>query len=162
MYLYRSPYNTGSAFEEYDDGVEHSIWLSLLKERLVLLRKLLTVDGSIWISIDDNEMAYLKVLLDEVFGRSNFVATMIWEKRKTRENRRFSHLSMISYWFMLKNKPDFDSSRNPLPLTDDIRTRYKIPTMIREAIGSQYRHLPKQGMEQKVSSIHLLLHQVER
>lgn len=121
------PYNTGSAFEEYDDGVEHSIWLSLLKERLVLLRKLLTVDGSIWISIDDNEMAYLKVLLDEVFGRSNFVATMIWEKRKTRENRRvfsFKHDFILVY---AKNKPDFDSSRNPLPLTDDIRTRYKNP-----------------------------------
>ena len=67
------PYNTGNAFEHYDDGVEHSIWLSLMRERLVLLRNLLSEDGSIWIQIDDEEQAYLKVLCDEVFGRNNFV-----------------------------------------------------------------------------------------
>lgn len=67
------PYNTGNAFEHYDDGVEHSIWLSLMRERLVLLRTLLSDDGSIWIQIDDEEQAYLKVLCDEVFGRNNFV-----------------------------------------------------------------------------------------
>ena len=66
------PYNTGSAFTHYDDGVEHSIWLSLMRDRLEILRQLLVEDGSIWISIDDNEMAYLRVLMDEVFGRSNF------------------------------------------------------------------------------------------
>lgn len=63
------PYNTGNAFEHYDDAVEHSIWLSLMRERLVLLHKLLAKDGSIWISIDDDEQAYLKVLMDEIFGR---------------------------------------------------------------------------------------------
>lgn len=67
------PYNTGSAFEHYDDNIEHSIWLSLMKARLVLLRDLLSEDGSIWIQIDDEEQAYLKVVCDEVFGRSNFV-----------------------------------------------------------------------------------------
>lgn len=67
------PYNTGSAFEHYDDNLEHSIWLSLMKARLVLLRDLLSEDGSIWIQIDDEEQAYLKVICDEVFGRSNFV-----------------------------------------------------------------------------------------
>lgn len=67
------PYNTGNAFEHYDDGVEHSIWLSLMRERLVLLRALLSEEGSIWIQIDDEEQAYLKVLCDEVFGRNNFV-----------------------------------------------------------------------------------------
>ena len=67
------PYNTGSAFEHYDDNLEHSIWLSLMKARLVLLRDLLSEDGSIWIQIDDEEQAYLKVVCDEVFGRSNFV-----------------------------------------------------------------------------------------
>ncbi|MBW7932645.1 MAG: site-specific DNA-methyltransferase, partial [Gemmatimonadaceae bacterium] len=75
------PYNTGSAFEHYDDGLEHSLWLSLMKERLELLRKLLTVDGSLWITIDDNEAHYLKVLVDEVFGRANYVATVIWQKK---------------------------------------------------------------------------------
>lgn len=67
------PYNTGSAFEHYDDNVEHSIWLSLMKQRLELLRVLLHEQGSIWIQIDDEEQAYLKVLCDEVFGRGNFI-----------------------------------------------------------------------------------------
>ena len=73
------PYNTGSAFEQYDDNLEHSIWLQFMRDRLVLLKELLTEDGSIWISIDDDEQAYLKVLCDEVFGRQNFVANVIWE-----------------------------------------------------------------------------------
>lgn len=67
------PYNTGSAFENYDDNVEHSLWLSLMKGRLEMLRDLLRDDGIIFIQIDDNEQAYLKVLCDEVFGRKNFV-----------------------------------------------------------------------------------------
>lgn len=67
------PYNTGNAFELYDDGIEHSIWLSLMRERLLLLKELLAEDGSIWIQIDDEEQAYLKILCDEVFGRTNFV-----------------------------------------------------------------------------------------
>lgn len=67
------PYNTGNAFEYYDDGLEHSIWLSLMKPRLEILRSLLSVEGTIWIQIDDEEQAYLKVLCDEVFGRNNFV-----------------------------------------------------------------------------------------
>lgn len=72
------PYNTGSAWEHYDDGVEHSLWLSLMRDRLELLRNLLSEDGSLWITIDDNEAHYLKVLCDEVMGRSNFLASVIW------------------------------------------------------------------------------------
>lgn len=75
------PYNTGNAFEHYDDGVEHSIWLSLMRERLELLHRLLAKDGSIWISIDDDEGHYLKVLCDEVFGRQNFINTVVWQKK---------------------------------------------------------------------------------
>ena len=67
------PYNTGSAFEHYDDNLEHSIWLGLMRKRLILLRELLSEEGTIWIQIDDEEQAYLKVLCDEVFGRGNFV-----------------------------------------------------------------------------------------
>ncbi|TKB73349.1 MAG: site-specific DNA-methyltransferase [Nitrospira sp.] len=74
------PYNTGSAFTHYDDGLEHSLWLSLMRDRLELLRRLLRNDGSIWTTIDDNEAHYLKVLLDEVFGRENFVANCFWQK----------------------------------------------------------------------------------
>lgn len=76
------PYNTGNAFEHYDDGVEHSIWLGLMRDRLTSLRKLLTDDGVIFISIDDDECHYLKVLCDEIFGRRNFAGTIVWEKKK--------------------------------------------------------------------------------
>lgn len=75
------PYNTGSAFEHYDDGVEHSLWLSLMRERLELIHRLLAADGTLWITIDDNECHYLKVLADEIFGRSNFIANVVWQKR---------------------------------------------------------------------------------
>src|SRR4051812_10117555 len=77
------PYNTGSAFEHYDDGIEHSLWLTMMRDRLELLRRLMSDDGSIWITIDDNEAHYLKVLWDEVFGRSQFVANLVWEKAYT-------------------------------------------------------------------------------
>ncbi|MBC1851172.1 site-specific DNA-methyltransferase [Listeria seeligeri] len=80
------PYNTGSAFEHYDDNVEHSQWLNLIKPRLEILRNLLSDDGSIWISIDDDEGHYLKVLCDEIFGRNNFVNTVIWEKKYSPQN----------------------------------------------------------------------------
>jgi adenine-specific DNA-methyltransferase len=86
------PYNTGSAFEHYDDGLEHSIWLSMMRERVELLRRFLTPDGSIWITIDDNEAHYLKVMCDEVFGRANFIATVIWQKLHARNNSA-QHLS---------------------------------------------------------------------
>ena len=80
------PYNTGSAFEHYDDGVEHSIWLSLMRDRLEIIRRLLSADGSLWIAIDDNEAHYLKVLCDEVFGRFNFVGNAVWQKKYTIAN----------------------------------------------------------------------------
>ena len=121
------PYNTGSAFTHYDDGVEHSIWLSLMHDRLELIRRLLSVDGSLWITIDDNECHYLKVLCDEVFGRHNFVANVIWEKRTSRENRRvfsFNHDHILVY---AKEKPRFEQIRNPLGLSDEVLSRYKNP-----------------------------------
>lgn len=74
------PYNTGSAFAHYDDGLEHSIWLGLMRDRLELIKRLLSDDGSLWITIDDNEAHYLKVLCDEIFGRDNFVSNVIWQK----------------------------------------------------------------------------------
>lgn len=80
------PYNTQSAFEHYDDKLEHSQWLSMMLPRLELLRDLLSEDGSIWVTIDDNEAHYLKVLMDEVFGRGNFVANVMWEKKFSPQN----------------------------------------------------------------------------
>jgi len=82
------PYNTGSAFAQYDDGVEHSLWLSLIRDRLGLLARLLTPDGSLWVSLDDNEAHYLKVLGDEIFGRGCFVADISWQKRDGPPNDR--------------------------------------------------------------------------
>jgi adenine-specific DNA-methyltransferase len=80
------PYNSGNAFSHYDDNIEHSQWLNLIKPRLKILYNLLSNDGSIWISIDDDECHYLKILLDEIFGRKNFVASIIWKKKFSPQN----------------------------------------------------------------------------
>ncbi len=80
------PYNTGSAFTHYDDGLEHSIWLGLMRDRLEILRNLLSEDGSIWITIDDNECHYLKVLCDEVFGRACFISDIAWRTSDNSNN----------------------------------------------------------------------------
>ncbi|KAA0676357.1 site-specific DNA-methyltransferase [Roseomonas genomospecies 6] len=113
------PYNTGSAFEHYDDGVEHSLWLSLMRDRLEILKLLLSDNGSIWINIDDNEAHYLKVLCDEVFGRRNFIANIVWQKRASRENRAAigsSHDHILVY---AKCPPsEWKNYRNKLPPSD--------------------------------------------
>ncbi len=81
------PYNTRSAFEHYDDNLEHTQWLALMYPRLDLLRELLTEHGTIWVTIDDNEAHYLKIVMDEVFGRKNFVANVLWQKRTSPDAR---------------------------------------------------------------------------
>ena len=121
------PYNTGSAFGHYDDGLEHSTWLSLIRERLEILWDLLSNEGSIWISIDDYEMAYLKVLCDELFGRSNFIASNVWQKRYSRENREAigdAHEYILLY---AKNAAKFKENRNKLPLGDKQFKLFKNP-----------------------------------
>ena len=80
------PYNTGSAFTHYDDGVEHSVWLSLMRDRLEIMRTLLADDGSLWVFVDDSEAHYLKVMLDEMFGRGNFIANVVWQKNTSLRN----------------------------------------------------------------------------
>ena len=120
------PYNTGNAFEHYDDGLEHSIWLGLMRERLVLLHRLLAKDGSIWVSIDDDEQAYLKVMCDEIFGRQNFVANVIWEKKYSPQNDAKwlsdSHDFVMCY---AKNKETWRPKL--LPRTEEMNARYKNP-----------------------------------
>ena len=114
------PYNTGSAFEHYDDGIEHSLWLSLIRERLELLWRLLSDDGSLWITIDDNEAHYLKVLCDEVFGRAAFVMNIIWQKRTSRENRAAigsAHDHLLLY--AKAGAVGWKSTRNLLPSNED-------------------------------------------
>ncbi len=80
------PYNTGSAFALYDDGVEHSVWLGLMRDRLEMFERLLAADGTLWIFLDDNEVHYLKVVCDEVFGRQNFVQTVVWQRKASPAN----------------------------------------------------------------------------
>lgn len=81
------PYNTGSAFDQYDDNLEHTIWLSIMYPRLELLHELLAKDGAIFIQLDDNEHAYARVMCDEIMGRNNFVANVVWQKRTSPDNR---------------------------------------------------------------------------
>lgn len=120
------PYNTGAAFEHYDDNVEHSKWLSLMKQRLEILHTLLAEDGSIWISLDDNEQAYCKILMDEIFGRRNFINNVIWQKKYSPQNDAKwlsdNHDFIIVY---AKNKELWRP--NLLPRTDEMNARYKNP-----------------------------------
>ncbi|NNN05571.1 MAG: site-specific DNA-methyltransferase [Elusimicrobia bacterium] len=118
------PYNTGSAFEHYDDGIEHSLWLSLMRDRLDVLHRLLREDGAIWISIDDNEMPYLRVLLDEIFGRSNFVAVVCWQKKYgAKSDSKF--LSESHEYVLCYAKDKNHVALNRMPRTAEQDARYK-------------------------------------
>lgn len=120
------PYNTGSAFEHYDDSLEHSKWLDMMYPRLELLRELLAEDGSIWISIDADESHYLKVICDEIFGRKNFIDEIIWQRSYAPINLKKtlsrSHDTILVY---AKNSEGFEL--NKLPRSDEANNRYKNP-----------------------------------
>ena len=121
------PYNTKSAFEHYDDNLEHSQWLSMMLPRLQLLRELLSEDGSIWVTIDDNEGHYLKVLMDEVFGRGNFVATFAWEKDKGRRNDTDISSAHDHVLLFARERRIWSQKRNLLVRTEAQTARYKNP-----------------------------------
>lgn len=121
------PYNTGSAFTHYDDGLEHSIWLGLMRDRLEIIRRLLSDDGSLWITIDDNEAHYLKVVCDEIFGRSNFVATMVWEKDSGRKNDTDISSSHDYVLLYASNRQLWRKVRNTLERTSEQLERYQNP-----------------------------------
>ena len=137
------PYNTGSAFAHYDDGLEHSIWLGLMRDRLEIIKRLLSDDGSLWITIDDNEAHYLKVLCDEVFGRGNFVANVIWQKvyseRMDAKGFSTSHDHLLIYQKSEKFKP--------LPLAKEQKSAQF--NFFDENVGKYYRRrsLRKEGSE---------------
>lgn len=120
------PYNTGSAFQYYDDGLEHSEWLNLMRPRVELLKNLLSPDGSLWISIDAHESHYLKVMCDEIFGRSNFVDEVIWQRAYAPINLKKtlsrSHDAILVY---AKNSQGF--SLNKLPRTSSQNKDYTNP-----------------------------------
>ena len=120
------PYNTGSAFEHYDDNLEHSIWLSLIVPRLQILSNLLSEDGSIWISIDDDEGHYLKVLCDEVFGRQNFINTVIWEKKYTIANDAKWFSDNHDFILVYAKKKELWRP-NLLPRSNDMNAAYRNP-----------------------------------
>lgn len=121
------PYNTGNAFTHYDDGLEHSIWLSLMRERLTLLQKLLKPEGTIWISIDADESHYLKVLCDDVFGRRNFVDEVIWQRSFAPINLKKT-LSRCHDTILVYTKERTDKFElNRLPRSAEANDRYKNP-----------------------------------
>jgi len=120
------PYNTGSAFEHYDDGIEHSLWLSLMRDRVVLMQKLLSNRGSLWVSLDDNEAHYFRVMADEVFGRRNFVADVAWQKKYSPGNNQ-KGLSSDNDHILIWAKDVDQWEWNLLPRTDKQDAAYKNP-----------------------------------
>jgi adenine-specific DNA-methyltransferase len=120
------PYNTKSAVSiHYDDNLEHSQWLSIMYPRLQLLREFLSEDGSIWVTIDDNEAHYLKIIMDEIFGRKNFLCDIAWEKRYSPppDTKDFGYI----HDHILCYRKSVRFNRNLLPLTEDQTGRYKNP-----------------------------------
>jgi adenine-specific DNA-methyltransferase len=126
------PYNTGSAFSHYDDFFENTIWLGLMRDRLRLLLSLTKADGSIWIFADDNQAHYLKIIGDEVFGREQFIADVIWQKRDGPPNDRkvgaiHEH---ILVWGKQRSgsskKTDAEQAFNLLPRTEKANAEYKV------------------------------------
>ena len=121
------PFNTGEAFSQYDDGLEHSVWLTMMRDRLIQLRQLLAPDGSIWVHLDDNEMAYCRVLMDEIFGRDNFVATIVWQKVHARDNRTSISTSQDYMLVFAANPSIWRATRNLLDRGEAGTNGYKNP-----------------------------------
>lgn len=121
------PYNNGELYNFYSDKISHDDWIKYMKKAISLLKDMLKENGSLWVSIDDGEMHYLKVLCDEVFGRDKFITTIIWQQRNTRENRKIfsnNHEYVLVY---SPNPIKFKKKRNLLPITDEILKRYSNP-----------------------------------
>lgn len=120
------PFNTGQTFRNYDDAVEHSVWLTMLRDRLVQIRKLLSRDGSVWVHLDDAEQHRARSVLDEVFGAENFVATVIWEKADTIRNdaKRFSTSHDFVHVYA-RSAAGWTARR--LPRSDEANAVYKNP-----------------------------------
>ena len=121
------PYNNQERYRHYRDSGSHAAWLDMMIERLTAMRPLLSPDGSIWVSIDDREIHYLKVAADEIFGRKNFVTTIVWQQRTTRENRKVfsnNHEYVLVY---AADQRRFRAARNLLPAGPELLSRYKNP-----------------------------------
>ncbi len=121
------PYNTRSAFEHYDDSLEHAKWLAMIVPRLMLLREFLSEDGSIWVNIDDNEGHYLKVVMDEIFGRKKFIANIAWQKRYSRDSNTMIgdvHEHILIYG---RDLDKFKAARNRIEPDERTRRAYSNP-----------------------------------
>ena len=119
------PYNTRSAFAHYEDSLEHTRWIAMMWPRLELLRDLLAEDGSIWVQLDDNEAHYLKVIMDEIFARRNFVANVVWQKRTSPDARL--PLGDAQDHIMVYAKESKEVGFNKLPLSQKQIKNYKNP-----------------------------------
>jgi adenine-specific DNA-methyltransferase len=120
------PYNTRSAFQHYDDNLEHSQWLAMMWPRLELLRDLLAEDRSIWVSIDDNEAHYLKVIMDEMFGRKNFIANVIWQKVFSPKNTA-KHFSEDHDHILVYGRNGSVWRPNDMPRSEKLNASYRNP-----------------------------------
>lgn len=121
------PYNNQEVYRHYRDDHSHEEWIQTLVSRLTAIKPLLAPNGSVWISIDDRGMHYLKVEADRIFGRENFVSTIVWQQRTTRENRKVfsnNHEYVLVY---ASNAREFKKSRNLLPATETLLSRYQNP-----------------------------------
>ena len=119
------PYNTGSAFEHYDDNLEHSTWLNMMYPRLKLLREFMREDGSIWISIDDREGAYLRVICDEIFGRQNFIANVAWQRTYSKRNDSKGIPAEAEHILVYSKRNDWTPKR--LTRTEEMDAKYTSP-----------------------------------
>ncbi|MEK4924997.1 site-specific DNA-methyltransferase [Cytobacillus sp. FSL R5-0569] len=117
------PYNTGGDSFKYNDRFNHATWLTFIKNRLEIARELLSDVGSIWINIDDDEGHYLKVLADEIFGRNNFLANIVWQKKYSPQNDAKYFSDMHDHILVFaKNKETWKA--NPMPRTAEMNARY--------------------------------------
>ena len=146
------PYNTGAAFTHYDDGLEHSIWLSLIFDRLKLLRDLLRDDGSIWINIDENEGHYLKVICDEIFGRENFVRHVTWQKKYSVSNN-FKGIASICDIILVYQKSN-NFRNNLLPRSEAAAARYSNPDNDQRGPWKAVDYLNQATMEKRPNLVY--------
>jgi adenine-specific DNA-methyltransferase len=159
------PYNTRSAFEHYDDNLEHTKWLSMMYPRLELLRDLLSDDGSIWVHLDDNESHYSKVVLDEIFGRSNFVADISWQKSyAVRSNAEFFSTSVEHICVFARRRSalkigkfgrsDIQLARFDNPDNDKRGAWQSITMTISLMSGARGRQYAKTGVSENLYGVH--------
>lgn len=120
------PFNTAQTFDSYEDNLEHSIWLTMMRDRLFNMKRLLSDDGTIWVHLDEKEVHRMRVLLDEVFGASNFIAEMVWQ-RKTSSQSDTSHISLDTDFIMVYGKIKESVSFNGLPRTAASEKAYSNP-----------------------------------